>query len=208
MKIHFTLTTLNELVEVEGTVDEIAQLIASLSGSSIKPTAKPASKAVSAPASSASAEVSTQIITPRATTNKHHKIRTRALQETNNFVEAIYLYEPNPAADSGRGAYIATQIVKGKSLNLDDLAKRAQGSRQTVYNTVRRMRDNGAVIELNPHSVKLISLPEPPYAAKSYAMDNRPITVPSKSAVSSQTTDADDDTANKLLNSLRGIRLA
>lgn len=192
MKIQLTLTALNELAEVEGTVDEIAQLIASLAGSKAVKITKPTSTPVT----------STQVIEPRSS-SRQKQGKQRALRQTNDFIQAIYLYEPNPSTDSGRGAYIASQIMKGETLNIEKLARKAQGRRQTVINTVRRMRENGAIIDVTKTTIKLVSIPNPPYQAKGYNVPQNASSATRATSRAIKASSSDKD----LLSNLTNIRL-
>lgn len=142
-----------------------------------------------------------QVIDPKPSKST----KTNPLVDTDDFLKSIYLYEPNPANDSGRGAYIAQQILKGATLNIDKLVSRSQGRRDTVFNVVRRMNEAGAVVELTKTTVKLVSLPEPPYKAKRYAMsthDNRTTPV-----VATRSTSARSSIPKELNNILSAIRV-
>lgn len=100
-------------------------------------------------------------------TAKRHN-RGNDTTQTSDFLKSIYLYEPNPNNDSGRGAFIAQQILKGSTLNIEKLARRAHGNRDSVFNAVRRMANAGAVLDISANTIRLVSLPEPPYSPKKY----------------------------------------
>lgn len=127
---------------------------------------------------------------------------------TDDFVKSIYLYEANPANDSGRGAYIATQILKGETLNIDKLAKRSQGSRSTVFATIKRMVENGCEIDVTPTTIKLISVPQGPYKLKTYS---RTVSTSrkTKSVSSATVTQAPVTTVrgNDLMSALSSVKL-
>jgi len=153
-----------------------------------------------------SAQLDTQIIEPRPT--KKTRNDSTAPLFTDNFLKSVYLYDPNPGNDSGRGAFIAQQILKGETLNIDKLAKRAHGSRQTVLNVANRLRDHNAVIELTSTTVKLLSIPAPPYQMRTYnASKTRRPSVTKTSAVTN-TVASSSSVPERLATTLSAIKLS
>lgn len=143
-----------------------------------------------------------QVIEPTKTMRKRN-INSRY---TDDFVKSIYLYNPNPANDSGRGSFIAHQIIKGKVRNIDKLAKLAQGSRASVLSTIQRMVDNGAEIEVNGSIIKLISLPPAPYKLKLYN-NGKPVAVQRSQAQPSKPTTTVASSGD-LMSALSSLKLS
>lgn len=178
---------------MEGSIEEIYRLLGLLINESPKGSSKMTSK-----------RPDVQVIKPREMPDP--------LTMTDDFLESIYMYEPNPAADSGRGAYIAQQILRGGSQNISRLATKSRGSRSTVMNAIRRMQEAGAVLEVSKSSVKLLSVPEGPYQARSYrhGAKVRRVKASPKPAVTSTSTPSVPtvSSSSSLLDSLSSIKLA
>jgi hypothetical protein len=125
-------------------------------------------------------------------------------ETTTSFLRSIFVYEPNPASKSGRGAWIAQQILKGNTLNVHRLAAQAQSTTHTVFKTITRMQDAGAQIDVHRNTVRLITIPEPPYAIK-FKSNRKP------RGAAAQTSEAQPsvalDRAGTLLDALKSFKV-
>lgn len=159
MKLTYTPNNTKDTFVFEGSNEEIATIVNSLSSTA------PRAPKVFPPKNNEN--------NPKTTNaSSTSQIFSNLKQET-AFLKSIYLYAPNPKIDNGRGAYVAKQILDHKIVNIAALVKKANCTRDTVSKVVNKMRDAGAVIEMSDASVKLVSLPAGPYTPRKYTRTKR-----------------------------------
>lgn len=165
MKLTYNPKNTTDTFVVEGTTDEIANLVRALSTTNNQLPNK------------VSKVDTTKNISKTYTTSEAFTHAASNLKNETAFLKSIYLYAPNPNTDGGRGAYVAKQILDVKIVNIAALIKKAKCNRDTIFKVVNRMRDAGADIHMTDTSITLVSLPDGPFQPKKYTRSNKKNTV-------------------------------
>ncbi len=67
-------------------------------------------------------------------------------QEADNFLKALYYYEPTRDSATGRGALVAKLILSGKPFSTSDLMKQTKSQLPTIRKTILRLRAAGCTV--------------------------------------------------------------
>lgn len=161
MKLTYTPKNTIDTFVIEGTTDEIVDLVTALAPTNVRPTSQVAKPNLN--------NIGKNV--PN-TSDSNTGLGSNPKNEM-AFLKSIYLYAPNPNTDGGRGAYIAKQILDNKTVNIASLVKKSKCSPDTITKVVNRMRDAGANVKVTNTTVTLVSLPDGPFEPKKYTRSNK-----------------------------------
>ena len=138
---------------VEGTPQEIAMFFSAIEqGNTSSKTSTPSRKIVASPIVPATNSVSAALNFNKKTSSKvisatyPQETTITLTQQANDFLKALYYYEPSNTSATGRGALVAKLILSGKPFSTSDLMKQTKSQLPTIRKTILRLRAAGCTI--------------------------------------------------------------
>ncbi len=134
-------------IDIEGTPEEIAQLMAMraaiTSPSVSQPTPSPKSQLVHKPT------MTTRQLPPS------HAEDEEIDTELEDFLKALYRYKADKHTAPGRAPYVIKLLRSGKQFTIAQLQRLSNANQTTVASAIHRAADAGCVIEITGNSLKL-----------------------------------------------------
>lgn len=144
MKITINPANTHNGIVIEGTFAELESVVTLLLNSSV-------------PLSSVTKAI------PSTNTTSNQVLSPAGVPNAMNLIASIYVYRANKNNTTGRGRYIAELIASGKKFTIDELAGKANSTRDNVNRVVKNMIQAGAVFANNGNSIMLVSVPDKKY---------------------------------------------
>lgn len=88
------------------------------------------------------------------------------------FLESIYSYAPNADTFSGRGHAIAQAICDFNTHTITEICNKTNSKPNTVHVNIKRLRQNGAVVDVLDDTVTLVSIPKKRFTKKKWTPRN------------------------------------
>lgn len=139
-------------VEVEGTVEEIAQLMSAVASPAPQSVSTPKERHIPAGLITKSEPPKTaRIVTPSSLDNMEDD------PKVTEFLTALYRYKADRHTQNGKAAYIVKLLATGEPYTIKNLMRIASANQTLVSNAVRRAADAGCVIEVSGTASKLLT---------------------------------------------------
>jgi len=185
MKMSFSPAGTKDSIVIEGTASELEVLIFKiLNSNSFQMTLQPAT---TSPAAETSPTVE----------NNFHLM--------DQFLNSLYVYSSTPDNTSGRSRYIAEQLFDGKLHSVSSLVAISNSSSDdTVYRTIRKLREAGASISISGDAdpmVQLHSILNKRYI-RLHRQPQKPVLSQSKTKVKKSST------SNSVISALSSFRIS
>lgn len=139
-------------IEVEGTVEEIAQFMLTVSSSA--PQTVSTSKERHIPSgliTKSEPPKAAKIVTSSSLDNMEDD------PKVTEFLTALYRYKADRHTQNGKAAYVVKLLATGEPYTIKNLMRIASANQTLVSNAVRRAADAGCVIEVSGTASKLLT---------------------------------------------------